>query len=63
MYFSDNSVVGGEMWAKFKPIQTCIVVLVTFKNEKDPEYEGARVVTTFLPLKVYGDLYQTLKGS
>ena len=30
--------------------------LVTCKNEKDLlENEGTRVVTTFLPLKVYGD--------
>ena len=33
-----------------------MVVLVTFQNGEDPfKNEGARVVTTFLPLKVYGD--------
>ena len=32
-----------------------MVDLVTFENEEDPlENEGTRVVTTFLPLKVYG---------
>ena len=33
-----------------------MIDLVTCKNEEDPfENEGTRVVTTFLPLKVYGD--------
>ena len=41
---------------KFKPIQAFMTDLVTCKNEEDPlENEGTRVVTTFLPLKVYGD--------
>ena len=34
-------------------------VLVTCKNEEDPIInEGARVFTTFLPLKVYGDFFR-----
>ena len=33
-----------------------MVVLITFKNEEDPvKPEGARVLTTFSPLYVYGD--------
>ena len=33
-------------------------VLVTCKNEEDPfKNEGARVVTTDLPLQVYADFY------
>ena len=45
-----NSVVGGEMWQKFKLIETFMVVLVTCKNDEQFENEGTRVVTTFLPL-------------
>ena len=37
--------------AKFKLIQTFMVILDTCKNEEDPsKYEGTRVDTTFLPL-------------
>ena len=57
-----NSVVGGRVWPKIKPIQAFTVVLiVTCKNEEDPfrnegnrvvtfKNEGARVVTTDLSL-------------
>ena len=46
-----NSVAGGWVWLKIKLIQTFMVVLVTCKNEEDPfKNEGARVVTTDLPL-------------
>ena len=46
-----NSVVGGQVWPKSKLIQAFMVVLVTCKNEEDPfKNEGARVVTTDLPL-------------
>ena len=32
------------------------MVVVTCKNEEDPmKNKGARVATTFFPLKVYGD--------
>ena len=56
-----NSVVGGRVWPKLKPIQAFTVVLVTCKNEEDPfrnegtrevtfKNEGARDVTTYLSL-------------
>ena len=39
------------MWPKIKLIQIFMGVLVTCKNEEDPfKNEGARVVTTDLPL-------------
>ena len=39
---------------KFKLTQAFIVVLITCKNEEDPiKNEGARVLTTFLPLQDY----------
>ena len=41
---------------KFKLIQALIVVLILCKNEEDLfKIERTRVVTTFLPLLVYGD--------
>ena len=49
-----KSVMG--ILAKFKLIQALIVVLIVCKNEEDPfKIESTRVVTTFLPLYVYGD--------
>ena len=46
-----NSVAGGWMWPKIKLIQTLMGDLVISKNEEDPfKNEGARVVTTDLPL-------------
>ena len=45
------TVAGGWMWPKIKLIQTFMGVLVTCKNEEDSfKNEGARVVTTDLPL-------------
>ena len=45
------------------PFNLLMVDLVTCKNEEDPfENEGTRVVTTFLPLCLWG-FFQTLKGS
>ena len=42
---------GGWMWLIIKLIQTFMGVFVTCKNEADPfKNEGARVVTTDLPL-------------
>ena len=36
------------IWPKFKLIRNFMVVLVTYKNEEDPnKNEGARVLTTF----------------
>ena len=44
------------MWPKIKLIQTSLEVIVTCKNEEDPfKNEGARKVTTDLPLQVYAD--------
>ena len=41
---------------KFKLIQAFMHVLDTCKNEEDPiKNEGARLLTRFLPLYVYGD--------
>ena len=41
---------------KFELIQAYMHVLVTCKNEEDQiKNEGARLLTRFLPLKVYGD--------
>ena len=48
--------MGDGILTKFKLIQVLIVVLIVCKNEKDPfKIESTRVVTTFLPLQVYGD--------
>ena len=49
---------------KFELIQAFMHVLLTCKSEVDQiKNEGARVFTKFLSLKVYGDIFQTLKGS
>ena len=54
--WASNSVVGDGILPKFKLVQALINVLVTCKNKEDPsKNEGIRVVTTFLPLQVYGD--------
>ena len=54
-----NSKVSGGILAKFEVIQAFIVVLVTCKNEEDPiKNEGARVLTRFSPLKVYGNFFR-----
>ena len=46
-----DSVAGSRVWLKIKLFQAFMAVLVTCKNEEDPIInEGARVVTTFLPL-------------
>ena len=47
---------------KFELIQAFMHVLDTCKNEEDPiKNEGARVLTRFLPLLVYGD-YSDAEG-
>ena len=57
-------VVSAQIWLKFELIKACMHVLVSCKNGEVPiKSEGTRVVTTFLPLKVYGDSFQLLKGS
>ena len=41
-----NSVVGDEIWQKFKLIQAFIDVLVTCKSDKNSsKYESARLLT------------------
>ena len=36
-----------------------MIVLVTYKNDEDSiKNESTRVLTTFLPLKVYGDFFR-----
>ena len=51
-----NSEVNGGILPKFELIEAIIVVLVTCKNEEDPiKNEGARVLTRFSPLEVYGN--------
>ena len=40
------TAIQGRIWLKFKLIQYVMVILVSFKNEKDPiKVEGARVAT------------------
>ena len=59
-----NSIVCGRICLKFKIIKAFMHVFVACKNEDYPiKNEGSRVFTTFLPLKVYGDFFQTLKGA
>ena len=54
-----NSLVGDGIWQQFKLIQAFMVVLVTCKNDEDPfKNESTRVLTTFLPLQVYGDFFR-----
>ena len=52
-----NSIIGYGILTKFKLIQALIIALLVYKNEENPfKLESARVVTTFLPLSVYGDI-------
>ena len=58
---SANSLIGDGILTKFKLIRAFIVVLLICKNEYGLfKFESTRVVTTFLPLSVYGDF---LRGS
>ena len=44
------------MWWIINLIQAFMGVLVTCKNEEDPfKNEGARVITTDLPMQIYHD--------
>ena len=59
-----NSEVSGGILPKFELIQAFIVVLVTCKNEKDPiKNEGARVLTRFSPLYVYGIFFRRSRAA
>ena len=52
---ADNSGVGGSIWPKFQAFMH-IIVTCTCKNKDDSiKNGGARVVTPFFPLQVYGD--------
>ena len=51
-----SSKVSDGILPKFKLIRAFTVGLVICKNEEDPsKNEDTRVVTTFLPVYVYGD--------
>ena len=44
---ADNSAVRGRIWSKFELIRDVTDVLITSKNEEDPnKIEGARMATT-----------------
>ena len=59
-----NSVVGDGILTKFKLIQAFMVVLVTCKSEEDvSKNEGTRVVTTLLPLYVYGEFSRNSRAA
>ena len=46
-----NATVQGLIWPKFELFRDFMSVLVACKKDEDPiKNEGARVVTTFLPL-------------
>ena len=59
-----RSTVSGEIRPKFELIQAVIVVLVTCKNEEHLiKNEIARVLTTFLPLNVYGNFFRRSRAA
>ena len=59
-----NAVITGGEKPKIKLVQALMVVLVTCTNEEDPlKNEGTRVVTPFLPWKVYGDFSRCSKSN
>ena len=48
----------GRIWPNFELIQALIHVLITCKYEKDPiKKSGENVMTSFSPLKVYGNFF------
>ena len=52
-----NSVVSSLIWRKFEFIQTLMLVLVTWKYQKDPiKNNSEKLETPFSPLKVYGGI-------
>ena len=54
----------GCFWPNLKLIQAFMHVLIACKYEKDQmKNSGENVMTSFSPLKVYGNFFQTLKGS
>ena len=52
------------MWPKIKHNKAFIVVLNTCKNDEDPsKNESTRVLTTLLPLKVYGEFFRRSRAA
>ena len=51
-----NSVVGGQIWPKFKPIQDIMHVLITCKFEKDRINSNGEKVVTSIFLDAQGQL-------
>ena len=59
-----NSLIGDGILTKLILIQAFIVVLLICKNEHDLfKFESTRVVTTFLPLLVYGDFLRRSRAA
>ena len=59
-----NSLIGDGILTKFKLIRAYIVVLLIYKNKYDLfKFESTRVVTTFLPLSVYGDFLRCSRAA
>ena len=59
-----NSVVSGRVCLKFELIIVIMNVIVSCKNEQDPnKNDGARVFTTFLLLEVYGVFYRRSRAA
>ena len=53
---TQGQLTAGQVLPKIKLIKAFIVVLDTCKNDEDAcRNESIRVLTTLLPLKVYGD--------
>ena len=58
-----NSIIGDGILTEFKLIQAYSVLLIC-KNEYDLlKNESTRVVTTFLPLQVYGDFLRSSRAA
>ena len=58
-----NSEISGGILPKVKLIQAFIAVLVTSKNEDQTKNEGARVLTRFSPLEVYGIFFRRSRAA
>ena len=59
-----NSVVSGRIWLKFQLIQDFMHVLVSCRNEEDQiQTEGTRVLSSFLPLLIYGDFFRRSRAA
>ena len=59
-----NSLIGDGILTKFILIGAFIVALLICKNEYDLlKFKSTRVVTKFLPLKVYGDFLRPSRAA